>query len=92
MLVYTLLFEDHKNVWIYQKCTFSSIVMNEGQAYNIAMEVVGREERSDERKLILAGEIEKLLKDLPLTLDQKGRDAFNSKFNTLKTFIYEMTA
>jgi len=28
-LVFTLLFEDHKNIWIYQKCTFSSIVMCE---------------------------------------------------------------
>jgi len=31
-LAYTLLFEDHKNVWIFQKCIHSTIVMCEGGA------------------------------------------------------------
>ena len=66
--------------------------MTEGQAYNIALEVIGREERNDERRTKLATEVEKLLKDLPLVIDSKGREAFNSKFNSLKTFIYEMSA
>jgi hypothetical protein len=29
-LAYTLFFEDHKNVWIFQKCLHSTIVMCEG--------------------------------------------------------------
>ena len=28
-MAYTLLFEDHKNVWIFQKCLHSTIVMCE---------------------------------------------------------------
>jgi len=31
-LAYTLLFEDHKNVWIFQKPIHSTIVMCEGGA------------------------------------------------------------
>jgi len=55
------------------------------------MEVVNREERSEERKQRLQSEIEKLLKDLKLQIDSKGRDYFNSRFNVLKGFIYELT-
>lgn len=46
-LAYTLLFEDHKNIWIFQKCIHSTIVMCEGGAasgvrnsYKIISEVI----------------------------------------------------
>jgi len=65
--------------------------MCEGLAYQVAIEVVAHEERNPERKALLVEELEKLMKDLKLQLDSKGRDIFNTKFNALKGFIYELT-
>lgn len=46
-LAYTLLFEDHKNVWAFQKCVHSAIVMCEGgqesgemNSYRIIQEII----------------------------------------------------
>lgn len=36
-IAYTLLFEDHKNVWIFQKALHSCIVMCEGGAQQGAL-------------------------------------------------------
>ena len=50
-LTYTLFFEDHKNVWIFQKCVHSTIVMCEGGAeqgveksFKTIMEIVNKNE------------------------------------------------
>jgi hypothetical protein len=51
--------------------------MNEGNSYSLALEIIQKEERSEERKAKLQEEILKMLKDLPLQVDSKGREVFN---------------
>ena len=48
-------------------------------------------EKNQERKQAILGQISEMLQSLELnSLDQKSKDAFGSKFNTLKTFIYNL--
>lgn len=95
-LAYTLLFEDHKNVWVFQKCIHSSIVMCEGGAssgimnsYNIILDIVNTHETNKFRKLKISEEIDKFmgpngsgLNGFPRSgLDSKSRDEFQPLFN-----------
>eukprot|EP00347_Sterkiella_histriomuscorum_P000570 403375338 len=91
-LAYTLFFEEHKNLWVYQKCLHSSIVMCEQQtvASQIFYEVILREEKNDARKQKLAQEIEQLLTGIQFNLDTRARESFNSKFSVLKNFLVEV--
>ena len=46
-----MFFEDHKNIWVYQKCLNSTIVMVELQnASKIMCDVVIKEEKSEDRR------------------------------------------
>lgn len=59
------MFEDHKNIWVYQKCFFSTIVMAEiPNAQKIIYEVVVKEEKHEDRRQALLGELEKLFANL----------------------------
>jgi hypothetical protein len=79
---YTLLFESHKNVWIFQKCLHSSIVMNgESQAPQTMVGVVLANEQKEERQKQLLELIQEMLSGIQPSLDLKSRDAFNPKFN-----------
>ena len=105
-LAYTLLFEDHKNVWIFQKCIHSTIVMCEGGAqsgvhnsFKIIMEVVNQHERNAERKAKIIKEVENFLgpngsglNGFPSSgLETRNRDDFQPLFNQLKVFLYDMS-
>ena len=52
--------------------------------------MINKEERNDERKQKILQEVDKLLTGLPMGLDTKNREAFNSKFNVLKGFLFEL--
>jgi len=105
-LAYTLLFEDHKNVWIFQKCVHSTIVMCEGgvqqgvqTSFNIITEVIEQNELDFDRKGKLLKEVETFLgpngsgiNGFPSHgLDIKSRDEFQPLFNQLKHFLYDMS-
>ena len=60
-LTYTLLFEDHKNLWVYQRCLHSTIVMCEQAASEIIYEIIMKEEKTEERKQKLMQEMGNLL-------------------------------
>lgn len=56
-IIYTLLFEDHQQVWIFQRCLHSSIVMCEGGAqqgahtsYKVILEIIDLHEADPKRK------------------------------------------
>lgn len=90
-LAYTLLFEDHKNVWIFQKCVHSTIVMCEGGAsqgvltsYKIILDVISQNEPNVERQIKLKKEVDTFMgpggsgiNGFPSHgLDYKSRDDF----------------
>lgn len=88
-----MFFEDHKNIWVYQKCLNSTIVMVELQnASKIMCDVVIKEEKSEDRRQRILGEIEKLFHELYPSLETKGREQFNTKFNNLRNFITDLNA
>jgi hypothetical protein len=67
-LAYTLFFEDHTNVWIFQKAVHSTILMCEGGAqqgvhnsYEIIKSVIDKNELSVERRALLQAEVDALL-------------------------------
>ena len=47
-LAFSLLFEDHKNLWVYQKCIHSTIVMADPQyAQQVVFELIINEEKNE---------------------------------------------
>ena len=50
-----------------------------------------QEEKSDDRKQKLLQEMQNLFNGFPMSLDSKGREQFNSKYNALKNFIFDIT-
>lgn len=88
-LTYTLLFEDHKNVWIFQKPLHSTIAMCEGGAvsaqhsFNIMSRVVEVNEPDAVRKQKTIKVLQSFFapdnkpEDFPAhTLDMRSRDKF----------------
>jgi hypothetical protein len=50
-LTYSLIFEDHKNIWVYQKSLHSTIVLAElPNAQKIMYDLVVKEEKNEERR------------------------------------------
>ena len=87
----SLIFEEHKNVWVYQKCFQSTIVMAELQnASKIMFEIIIKEEKSEDRKQKIVQEVEKMFTGMLPSLDSKSREIFNSKFTSLKSLLLEM--
>jgi hypothetical protein len=91
-LTFALLFEDHRNIWVYQKSLHSTIVLCEpANAQKIMYEVILKEEKSEERKQKLLAEVDKLLNGMLPGLDSKAREQFNSRFSAIKATIIEMS-
>ena len=103
-IAYTLLFEDHKNVWIFQKAVHSTIVMCEGgsqegvqTSFKIIQAVILENEADLLRREKLQKEVELFLgaggsasNGFPFqSLDIKSRDRFQAYFNQLKCFLYD---
>ncbi|CDW76789.1 importin-n-terminal domain-containing protein [Stylonychia lemnae] len=88
-LAFTLLFEEHKNIWVYQKCFHSTIIMCEATAKPIIFETIMNEEKSEDRKQKLGQEVEILFTGMSPGLDSRARESFNPKFTALKTFLVE---
>ena len=92
-LTFSLLFEDHKNLWVYQKSFHSTIVLTDPQrASQIMYDIIIKEEKSDERKQKILSEVEKLFIGLAASLDSRSREQFNTRFTALKTFIFDLNA
>ena len=50
-LAFTMVFEDHKNIWVYQKCLHSTIVLcGKEKASQIIYEMIMKEEKDEVRK------------------------------------------
>lgn len=59
-------------------------------ASKIIYDMIVKEEKNEERKQKILKEIEKLLIGLNPSLDTKSREAFNSRYSELKTFLFEL--
>lgn len=91
--MYVLLFEDNKNVWIFQKCLHSTLVLcsTQGDLQKRIMDVVIQHEKDEKRRLRIVAELSNMLRDCPLhSLEPKQRDVFSTKFNVFKSFIYDL--
>lgn len=88
------MFEDHKNLWVYQKCIHSTIVMADlPLAQQVMYEMIVAEEKSEERKARMLTELEKLFTGLQAnSLDVRARENFNNKFTAFKSFLFDMNA
>jgi hypothetical protein len=53
-------------------------------------EMVMTEEKSEERKQKILIEIEKMFSGLAPSLEAKGREQFNSKFTSFKSFLFDL--
>ena len=98
--------EDHQNVWIFQRCLHSCIVMSEGGAqqgvhnsYKVLCEVVQENEFDLSRREQLQKEIEVFMgsggsanNGFPASsLDQRSRERFQPLFQHLKQFLYDFS-
>ena len=92
-LTFAIIFEDHKNLWVYQKCFHSTIVLADPQrASQVMYEVIVKEERNEERRQKILGEVEKLLTGLGASLDSRAREQFNARFTVFKQFLFDINA
>jgi len=89
-IIHVLLFEEPKNIWVFQKATHSSIILAQGQAQQLAFEVVMLE-KNEERKQSLLKEVGTLLQGTPQGLDTKSREGFQPVFSAFKTFLTNLT-
>lgn len=92
-LTFAIIFEDHKNLWVYQKCFHSTIVLADPQrASQVMYEVIVKEERKEDRRQLILAEVEKLLTGLGTSLDSRARDQFNARFTVFKQFLFDINA
>jgi hypothetical protein len=98
----TLLFEDHKNVWIFNKLLHSTMIICElcepqeqkqpgvcQTSLKIFEEVINTFETNNQRRTKMLLEVERLCtSNVPMSLDHRDRDAFTSIFSGLKNFLY----
>lgn len=93
--MHALIFNENKNIWIYQKAVHSQLVLcslNESLEQSMT-ELVSQSEPDEQRKIKILTHLSTLITESPLhSLDSKSRDAFGTKFNTFKTFLYEINA
>ena len=92
-LVYVLMFEQNKNVWIFAKAFHGALVLCSMQENleQLISEVVTSNEKDPERQGKMLKELGALVQNAPLnSLDNKARDCFQTKFNVFKSFIYDI--
>lgn len=102
-IMFTLLFEDHQQVWVFQKCLHSTITMCEGGAqqgvhtsYKIVVELIERNELNAVRKQQLVEAMDRFMgpggsgsNGFPAScLDVRSRSSFAPLFQGLRTFLY----
>ncbi len=59
-------------------------------ASKIIFDLIMSEEKNLEIQQKLLIEVEKFLKDLPMGLESRNRDQFNTKFSPLRKFLEEL--
>lgn len=92
-MAFSILFEDHKNLWVYQKCLHSTVVMADPQnAQKIIFELIMKEEKSEERKQRMLTEVKKLFEGMTASLDARARENVSTKFTAFKSFIFDMNS
>lgn len=64
--------------------------MSESQAQQIILEVITSHEKCNERKDKLLNEMRKTFNGLPMGLDSKHRDIFNSRYGEIKKHILDV--
>jgi len=88
-----VLFEDNRNIWIFQKVMFSTmiIVNQQGCLQALITDLMNTHEPNEERRKAILEQVFNMLQQVPLTkVDVKSKELFGSKFNQLKTFIYNL--
>lgn len=79
-----VLFEDNKNIWIFQKVLHSTIVIvnQQGCLQVLISDLMNQHEKSEERKQAILEQISKMITSVPLVkLDLKSKELFGQRFN-----------
>eukprot|EP00347_Sterkiella_histriomuscorum_P015544 403356631 len=90
-LVYTLVFEDHKELHNYSKCFHSLYIMCEQDGTKVIYDALLQEEKNEKRQQRICEEMMKLLENVPNGLEQKLRNIFNGKYIVFKNFLLSDT-
>jgi len=94
--VRSLIFEDCKNLWLFQKCVHACFVVTaqRGQDPQAAVwQVITEHEKDETRLQKLKVEVGKLFEygDLQ-SLESKARDSFSLKYNNFKNFLIDFSS
>lgn len=66
--LFTLLFEENKNIWVFQKVLHSTLVIvnQQGAIQQTVVDVLNEHEKNEERKQQILTQISEMISSLPL--------------------------
>lgn len=88
-----VLFEENRNIWIFQKWLYSTLVIIinlQGMeiVQKVVIDMLNNHEKNPDRKQKIMEQFTVLMQHTSFkSLDQKSKDAFSRKFSNLKTFV-----
>lgn len=88
-----VLFEDNRNIWIFQKWLYSTLVIilkhQDSQVVSrTVITLLSAHESNEQRKTEIMNQFSTVLQETSFkSLDQKSKDAFSRKFQSLKSFV-----
>ena len=87
ILLKTVIYEEHKMIWVFQKPLYPTVVINGKEDYeDIKNDIIHNEHDQSLREKI-AYELEHLTMGIDFTIDKINREKFNSNFSKFKNAL-----
>lgn len=86
-LLTTVIYEEHKVIWVFQKPLFPTIVINGKEAYELVKSELYQNEPNPELQEKIRTELEQLCEDIEFSLDKHNREKFSSNFSRFKNSL-----
>lgn len=86
-LLTTVIYEEHKVIWVFQKPLFPTIVINGKEDYEVVKNGILENEPNTELRQKILEELDALWENIELSLDKYNREKFSSNFSRFKNSL-----
>ena len=86
-LLTTVIYEEHKIIWVFQKPLFPTIIINGKEDFEVVKSEIIMAESNPELAEKIKTELESLWENVELILDKYNKEAFNSNFTKFKNSL-----
>ena len=86
-LLTTVIYEEHKVIWVFQKPLFPTIIINGNEEFEIVKSEIWEAENNPELREKIKTELNMLWDNIELVLDKYHKEAFNSNFTRFKNAL-----